>query len=295
MQLRLELQSINKGSLSIIDYMMKVKGATDSLTVIGEPVLEQDQVMNLIGGLGSDYNAIVTTINIRDNKISIEVVHSMPLDFEYRLEQQSWIEHISTMSATYASSSNNKGVEREDIDRIEGIIQPTLKSNNASYMANLVIQFRFVTTDLISPIKALRTEVYVTAHVVFDETHFPLTKTPTPTNDTSAMILTPTIITSFTSSPSCSTGSHESPPFSFTFMGDNSHSMSSFGTTIASSTLPESFYVASTSSFPPALRMTTRLIHGITKKNTIFDLSTIKISEPYTLKQALKIQTGLKL
>ncbi|KAL5555742.1 hypothetical protein UlMin_037978 [Ulmus minor] len=42
MQLRLELQSTKKGYLSMIDYVMKVKGATDSLAAIGEPVSEQD-------------------------------------------------------------------------------------------------------------------------------------------------------------------------------------------------------------------------------------------------------------
>jgi hypothetical protein len=50
-------------------------------------------------------------------------------------------------------------VEGVDIDRMEGIIQPALRSHSASYMANFVIQFKFVTTDLISPIKALRTVV----------------------------------------------------------------------------------------------------------------------------------------
>ncbi|KAG6793680.1 hypothetical protein POTOM_002895 [Populus tomentosa] len=34
MQLRLELQSIKKGSLSMIDYIMNVKGAADSLAAI---------------------------------------------------------------------------------------------------------------------------------------------------------------------------------------------------------------------------------------------------------------------
>jgi histone deacetylase 1/2 len=34
--------------------------------------------------------------------------------------------------------------------------------------------------------------------------------------------------------------------------------------------------------------MTIRLMRGITKKKTILDLSAIKISKPYTLKQALK-------
>ena len=82
MQLKLELQSTKKGSLSMIDYIMKVKGATDSLAAIGEPVLEQDQVMNLLGGLGSDYNAVITAINIRDDKISVETIHNMLLAFE---------------------------------------------------------------------------------------------------------------------------------------------------------------------------------------------------------------------
>ncbi|RVX10885.1 Retrovirus-related Pol polyprotein from transposon RE1 [Vitis vinifera] len=109
MQLRLELQSTKKGSLFMIDYIMKVKGAADSLAAIGEPVSEQDQVMNLLGGLGSDYNAVVTAINIRDDKISIEVVHSMLLAFEHRLEQQSSIEQFSPISANYASSSNSRG------------------------------------------------------------------------------------------------------------------------------------------------------------------------------------------
>ncbi|KAG6735438.1 hypothetical protein POTOM_061954 [Populus tomentosa] len=87
MQLRLELQSTKKGSMTMIDYIMKVKAAVDSLAAIGEPISEQDQVMNLLGGLGADYNAVVTAINIRDDKISIEAVHSMLLAFEHRLEQ----------------------------------------------------------------------------------------------------------------------------------------------------------------------------------------------------------------
>ena len=97
----------------MIDYIMKVKWAADSLAAIGEPVSEQDQVMNLLGGLGSDYNLVVTTINIRDDKISIEAVHSMLLAFEHHLEQQISIEQISTISTNYASSSNNRGGGRK--------------------------------------------------------------------------------------------------------------------------------------------------------------------------------------
>jgi hypothetical protein len=130
--------------------------------------------------------------------------------------------------------------------------------------------------------------VYITPHIVFDEIQFLLTKTYAPTNDASVTIFPPAIVTSSTSSPSCSTGSRESLPSSYTFTSDNSHSMSSFRTTTASSTLPESFYEALTSFSPLAPRMTTRLMRDITKKKPIFNLSAIKVSEPYTLKQALQ-------
>ncbi|KAG6790289.1 hypothetical protein POTOM_006437 [Populus tomentosa] len=69
--------------------------------------------MNLLRGLGSNYNAVVTTINIRDDKISIESVHSMLLAFKHRLEQQSLINQISIMSVCYAYSSNNRGGGRK--------------------------------------------------------------------------------------------------------------------------------------------------------------------------------------
>ena len=58
--------------------------------------------------------------------------------------------------------------------------------------------------------------------------------------------------------------------------------------TPASSTLPEAIHEAQTPSPPPAPRIKTRLMRCITKKKTILDLSTVKISELYTLKQALK-------
>jgi hypothetical protein len=125
MPLRLELQSTKKGSLSMIDYIMKVKVDADNLAAIGEPVLEQDQVINLLGGLGSDYNAVVTAINIRDDKIYIEAVHSMLLAFEHRLEQQSSIDHISSMSACYASSNNKGGGRKYNNSRGQSHISNT--------------------------------------------------------------------------------------------------------------------------------------------------------------------------
>ncbi|KAL6321290.1 hypothetical protein AAG906_016324 [Vitis piasezkii] len=72
--LRLELRSTKKGSLLMIDYIMKVKGAADSLAKL-ENLSRTRPGYESPRGLGSDYNAIVIAINVRDDKISIEVVH----------------------------------------------------------------------------------------------------------------------------------------------------------------------------------------------------------------------------
>nr|CAN82452.1 hypothetical protein VITISV_003326 [Vitis vinifera] len=110
------------------NYIMKIKGAADNLAAIGELISEQDQVMNLLGGLGSDYNVVVTAINIRDDKISLEAIHSMLLAFKHPLEQQSSIEQ---MSANYASFSNNRGGGRKfNGGHGQGY---TLNNNNYTY------------------------------------------------------------------------------------------------------------------------------------------------------------------
>ena len=51
MQLRLQLQTTKKNSMSMIEFIMKTKSLSDSLAAIGEPVTDQDQIMNLLAGL----------------------------------------------------------------------------------------------------------------------------------------------------------------------------------------------------------------------------------------------------
>ncbi|KAL5554176.1 hypothetical protein UlMin_041577 [Ulmus minor] len=109
MQLRLELQTLKKGSMSMMDYLMKLKGFSDNLVAVGEPFSEQDQIMNILVGLGADYNAVVTTINSRDDTIALEAVHSILLSYEHRLELQNSVDNVSMMIANLASTSQNRG------------------------------------------------------------------------------------------------------------------------------------------------------------------------------------------
>ncbi|KAL6333768.1 hypothetical protein AAG906_028954 [Vitis piasezkii] len=350
MQLRLELQSTKKGSLSMIDYIMKVKGAADSLAAIGEPVSEQDQVMNLLGGLGSDYNAV----------ISIEAVHSMLLAFEHRLEQQSSIEQFSPISANYASSFNSRGGGRRfDISYQSSQSSNTSPSNagNPNSMPAMVASSNNLADDTyifdnkVTLCHKLPTHLSLSCaskplelvHTTFGD--LPIKPSPScfkkfklqvenqfdakikclrsimvaffigflahitqlrmgELNESIGMLLKPGwpcwLMPPYQwnsgnmlsrqlhfSSIKCQV-SHTSSLSSSPSTSEASDSVSSPTVTPASSTLPEAIHKDQPPSSSPAPRMTTRLMRGITKKKTIFDLSAVKISEPYTLKQALK-------
>ena len=119
MQLRLELQTLKKGSMSMIDYMMKLKGILDSLVAITGSMSEQVQIRNLLTGLGANYNDVVTAINSRYDRISLETVHDMLLSYEHKLEQQNVVESIITTN--YESSPNIGGGRKSNGGRGQGL------------------------------------------------------------------------------------------------------------------------------------------------------------------------------
>ena len=86
MELRLHLQTICKGSLNMLDYMLRIRNICDNLIVVGELVSEQDQIMTILGELGPEYNPFVVTITSRAELISVEELQSHLMVFERRLE-----------------------------------------------------------------------------------------------------------------------------------------------------------------------------------------------------------------
>ena len=59
MHVRVAFQTIGKGSLSIMEYILKLKTLTNNLAAIREPLAERDQILQHLGGLGADYDPII--------------------------------------------------------------------------------------------------------------------------------------------------------------------------------------------------------------------------------------------
>lgn len=59
MNLKLQLQTLNKGNLYVTDYLVKMKAICDTLVACGRPVPEEDQVLYILTGLGPEFEPTI--------------------------------------------------------------------------------------------------------------------------------------------------------------------------------------------------------------------------------------------
>ena len=76
---RLEFQTTKKNSLSMMDYFLKLKTLSDNLAAAGGPVSERDHILQILGGLGVDYNPIVASLTAREDDLHLQSVQSILL------------------------------------------------------------------------------------------------------------------------------------------------------------------------------------------------------------------------
>ncbi|RVW79707.1 hypothetical protein CK203_042375 [Vitis vinifera] len=94
-----------------------MKTISDNLAAVGEPVKDRDHILQLLGGLGPDYNSIVASLTAREDDLSLHSVHSILLTHEqdyissirplqiFLLPLPIWLCSIQTSSTPSLSSS----------------------------------------------------------------------------------------------------------------------------------------------------------------------------------------------
>ena len=58
-----------------MEYILKMKTITHSLVAIGVLVVERDQILQLLTGLGADYNPIIPSLIAREDDLTLHSVH----------------------------------------------------------------------------------------------------------------------------------------------------------------------------------------------------------------------------
>ncbi len=66
LQLKQQLNEVKKGSLSINDYVLKIRALTDQLGSIGVVIDDDDLLLVALQGLGKEYKPFETSIAVRD-------------------------------------------------------------------------------------------------------------------------------------------------------------------------------------------------------------------------------------
>uniref|UniRef100_A0A6N2NKC7 Retrovirus-related Pol polyprotein from transposon TNT 1-94-like beta-barrel domain-containing protein n=1 Tax=Salix viminalis TaxID=40686 RepID=A0A6N2NKC7_SALVM len=85
-QIKGELQSLNKGSSSLEDYLHKAKSLSLSLRGAGKPMDDDEFIICILRGLGSEFDPMVAALNARDVFPPLEGVIGKLRDFEIRLQ-----------------------------------------------------------------------------------------------------------------------------------------------------------------------------------------------------------------
>jgi len=65
LQLKVQFHNLKKGSLSISDYVHRLKSIADALISIGNPISNSDLVLQVLSGLSSKYLSVSTSISTR--------------------------------------------------------------------------------------------------------------------------------------------------------------------------------------------------------------------------------------
>ena len=89
-----------------MEYILKLKTLTNSLATIKEPVFEQNQILELLGGLGPNYNLIVAFLTAWEDDTNLHSIHNFQLTHEQRLHFQNTVTKDEIISTNIATQSH---------------------------------------------------------------------------------------------------------------------------------------------------------------------------------------------
>ncbi|KAL7584606.1 uncharacterized protein LOC111888168 [Lactuca sativa] len=93
MAMKVQLQNLSKGSLSMIDYIQRKWSIADSLAENLHPVPEEDLISYILTGLDSSYAAFATTFMMQSDNITVDDLVG------FLLQEEAQIEHEHTRNA----------------------------------------------------------------------------------------------------------------------------------------------------------------------------------------------------
>ncbi|KAF7834709.1 retrovirus-related Pol polyprotein from transposon TNT 1-94 [Senna tora] len=109
-QYRAELRSAKKGTRSMSDLLLRIKAITDALRAVGSVVSEHEHIQCILEGLPSEYEAFVTSANMKSDLTSVCELEALLMAQEIRIEQ-----NTKEVKTTDSASANVATVDAKDL------------------------------------------------------------------------------------------------------------------------------------------------------------------------------------
>lgn len=103
-QFKIMLQNIKKGSLTMKEYISKVKSV--HLTLVGYVTSDTYHMEAILNGLPADYDTFIVSLNSKSQAYTIEDIESLLLAHEARIEKHTRILDSSSHSINLATQRN---------------------------------------------------------------------------------------------------------------------------------------------------------------------------------------------
>ncbi|KAL5748355.1 hypothetical protein ACOSP7_025385 [Xanthoceras sorbifolium] len=114
LQLKQQLQGLKKGSSSINDYILKVKGIGDGLRSAGQVVYDRDLLLNVLNGLGHEYDPVVVLVS-QQSGITLHEAQYMLMIHEQRIEHLNSVASVDVpQSANFVNNSGGRGLQNNN-------------------------------------------------------------------------------------------------------------------------------------------------------------------------------------
>jgi histone deacetylase 1/2 len=86
-QIRAQLTAAKKKGTPAADYFRQMKTLADTLAAIGQPLRPDETIAYILSGLGPDYDALVTSLTMHNDELTLDEVYTHLLSFEHRHDQ----------------------------------------------------------------------------------------------------------------------------------------------------------------------------------------------------------------
>ncbi|KAL5781043.1 hypothetical protein ACOSP7_006072 [Xanthoceras sorbifolium] len=112
LHIRSQMQTLKKESMSMGDYILKMKSLADCLTAAGQLTNDQDVITSVLNGLGLEYDYVVMLITSREDFTSFNEAQYLLMAQEHRLERATSAASLDLTNTAANFATSNQRFQR---------------------------------------------------------------------------------------------------------------------------------------------------------------------------------------